>query len=409
MADFNQIVCKTNLGNTGFGDCILIPDKIKGYFEVPKNFRITTANLATLQAILTTAAQNPSKALRVYPVHNFDGITDNSEDDVYQTTGYGDQNFSREGKYDWMFTYSEGGSCLHNALRKRPVKGINVIFYDDNNVLYGWEVNGEMAGIPLIIFKAQKMKINDGANSTQFMLKMMFDAIYLNEESIYFKADFLLSEVQGLKDVELFEIAAQDTLGTFKVGARTACSKTNLYDLYSTELADDSLWTATNEDGDAIAITSVTANAGIEGFIIVLDTDDPNYPATGDNVTFGLVAPIALQTAGIESVEAGTVDCEVVIAQAPSILEAHISAVTTTTLSVNWSGVMGSGIYVVERSPNADFSGTPVSTSVNAPTSTLAVTGLVANTTYYYRIKATQTGLQDGEWLVIAGITTDAS
>lgn len=280
-------------------------------FIVPKDFRITVANIATLSTVLHAAARATLKANRLFPVHHFDGITDNSEEDVYQTTGYGDQNFSREGKYDWMFTYSEGGTCLHNSLRSFNVKGNYAIFYDADNILFGWEIDGEMAGIPLSIFKPQKLKINDGTNSTQFMLKVMFDAVYLNEESIYLDAGFLPSEISGLKDVELYEAAAQSVAATYNIGARLNCSKTDLYDLYSAELADGAVWTAANAaTGAAVTITSVTANATLKRFEILVDAVDADYPAIAGSVVFNLVSPAALTTAGIEDAESiGSVSC----------------------------------------------------------------------------------------------------
>jgi hypothetical protein len=62
--------------------------------------------------------------------------------------------------------------------------------------------------------------------------------------------------------------------------------------------------------------------------------------------------------------------------------------VSSTGLTVNWGAVTGATGYVVTRATNAGFTQGLTSTNAGNVTS-LAVTGLAANTTYYFRVQAT--------------------
>lgn len=81
------------------------------------------------------------------------------------------------------------------------------------------------------------------------------------------------------------------------------------------------------------------------------------------------------------------------------------SAVGPTGLTVSWPAVSGAAAYLVERSASIAFTSV-TSNTVTAPTVSLAVTGLVTGTKYYYRVKATAPGAADSAWIV-GDITTD--
>ena len=71
-----------------------------------------------------------------------------------------------------------------------------------------------------------------------------------------------------------------------------------------------------------------------------------------------------------------------------------VSAITITSFNLNWASSIGGNAsavtYTIDISTNAGFTA-PIAGSpftVNDPTTSLSVTGLTANTTYYYRIRA---------------------
>ncbi len=59
------------------------------------------------------------------------------------------------------------------------------------------------------------------------------------------------------------------------------------------------------------------------------------------------------------------------------------SNVAATSLTLNWATVSGAASYNVQRATNANFNGATTTTGVTSP---MAVTGLTANTTYYFRV-----------------------
>jgi hypothetical protein len=81
------------------------------------------------------------------------------------------------------------------------------------------------------------------------------------------------------------------------------------------------------------------------------------------------------------------------------------SAVASTTLTLGWNADSDAETYKVQRSLSSSFTSVTEST-VTAPTVSLSVTGLVAGTKYYFRVKAVAAGFADGPWAV-AAVTTD--
>jgi len=303
MSNLNRTICVAGGANTGLGECPLIPKNIIGMFIVPNNFELTPAQIATIQVSLQTAAANDSPASRIYPVHNFVGLTDNTGELVTETLGYGGIAPITEGKYDWTFRISRGGLCLQKALRKFNNKPARVLFYDASYVLYGAMSGANLIGIPLEMFYALPWTLSDGSGTTAgFNVRVVFDPIYFNDNLGYVEtADdgFLLSEIQGIKEVNLVETVAS-AKPIIVVQALAGCGGENLYDLYSTELADEALWVATNANtGAVIAITSVAAAAATKAFTVTI-------AATVDPVNLKLAAISLLEAAGMEGYESKT-------------------------------------------------------------------------------------------------------
>lgn len=308
MATLNQVVCQSVLRNTGYGSCVLDIGRMKGAFRVPKGKIFLEGELANLQVALTEGTLAASKSQRIFPLHGFETATDNSEDTVYQTMGYGKQVPVRDGNYRWTFQYLDGGMCLSMALRSFNFQASDWLFYDDKFQLFGWRksengVNYGIAGVPLT-FHANKFKVHDGANVTQYTVYFDIDSYYLNDALGFVKADFPLSDIVGLQNIVLRQTGVS-VAGVSQIQALTSCDYSNLYDLYSTQLASASLWTATNAvTGNAITITSVAANPNSQAFTITLSTSDTDYPATASGqVIINLVNPTLLDQANVTGFE----------------------------------------------------------------------------------------------------------
>jgi len=313
MATLNQIICAQNLRNTGFGDCVLDWGRIVTAIRVPKNKVFTQAELDDLQTTLAAARLAASKSNRIYPIHGFQAITDNSEETIYQTLGYGAQIPIRDGNYRWTFQYIDGAMCLTFALRTMNFSGTTYwLLGDDKDRLFGYKkkistgVYG-MGGTPLL-FHANKPKAPDGTNAAAYTVFMDINPKFLIDNMAFVQADFALSDITGLQDVALKQTGTSSA-GVFKIQALTGCDGSNLFDLYSTELAAAGLWVVTNATtGNAITITSVAADANAKAFTITLSSSDPDYPATsGGLVNVSLADPTTLDAADVSGFESNTI------------------------------------------------------------------------------------------------------
>lgn len=299
----NQFNCTSSFGNTGIGKCSLIPSFIVGMFLVPNNLVITEANAANLQTFLEDKAKDSNKNNRIYPVHNFVGMTDNSEEAVSETTGYGFAIPLRDGNYSWTFRFVQGGICLLKELQKFNHQNMSALFIDSNGVVYGRNVPTGLAGVPLISFYAGKWTLSDSSTIANFAITVTFDPKHLNQDLGFIKDDnFIASDVVGLQSVNVSPVGSQTTT-VLNVSVAAACGGENLFDLYSTELADGSLWNVLDSTtGAALTVSSVAANAANKSFAITVSAtrSNPSLVSLKDVATleaadiFGVESNVAL-------------------------------------------------------------------------------------------------------------------
>lgn len=306
MANLNQIVCTNKVANTGFGNCFLDPANIIGGFIVPNGFLLDAASLADLQVSIELATKEAIKLNRAFPIGNFVAMTDNSEDKTVQTFAYGGKKVVKEGDYDWSFQFTEGGVCLQKALRSFNSNGSwSVIFYDANFVLYGTtgpDANA-LYGIPLKVLWTSPWKPNDGSNSTVYTIQTVFEPRFINEELAYVQAGSYLDDLKGYQDIILKARTWVEATGALNITAYSRCG-TNLYDLYPTELGAVAAFKANNAfTGNAITITSVTANPATKSFDVVIATGDSDFPAAAQGILFDTVDAAALDIINVVGYE----------------------------------------------------------------------------------------------------------
>jgi hypothetical protein len=316
MAELNVIYCLEDLKNTGFDpSCFLVPGFFKGAFQVPPGKTYTAAELVDFRPTLIAGTLNDSKGLRVFPLHGFRTVTDSSEEKVIQTLGDGTPTIVREGRYNISYQYTDGALCLHFALLTRNFKGSSWIFYDDQFQFYGWrklDATGlayGLAGIP-VVFHAEKWKHNTGAEAATFMVYFSYEAVYMNQSLGFLKVDFNPAEITGLQTVALTGVGAAPLAGVSNIKATFGCANTNMYDLYSADLADITLWKAYNKaTGNEITISTVVVNAALKAFTVSLLTTDPDYTAAGaaGDIEIRWVGPTELDAADIPGFESNTV------------------------------------------------------------------------------------------------------
>lgn len=301
MAILNRKICvEGGGGNTGFGDCVLSFTNVVGAFLVPSGKRFTPADLADFQATLQASARAANPRDRIYPIHNLDVPSDNTEDLTIQTTPYGSKYPVREGDYDWTFQFFQGGFCLLKALRSHNGTGKSALFYDANGVIFGQKIGDELAGIPLVFFWANPWRISDGSNASVYAVRFVFKPRYINDDIGFVDGGFNPAVIEGLQDVALRE-GAGSARPALKVTATTGCGGDNMYDFYPEELAAVSAWVATI-NGLEVVITSVAEDAALKGWTITLDTEDENYSAS-DPIVITMADPADLEQLGVTGFE----------------------------------------------------------------------------------------------------------
>lgn len=306
MSKLNQLICASQVANTGFGSCFLDMEQIIGAFIVPNGYSLTAAELLAIEASLTADKKVATKLARIYPVGGFVGVESGTEDKTVQTFAYGGKKVVREGDYDWTFQFTEGGLCLHKALRSFNSNGSwSVIFYDDKFRLFGTtgSVAGSMYGIPLKMLWANPWTPNDGSNTAMYKIQMVFEPRYINDALAYAEAGSYLTEIKGLQDAIITKNTWVEATGVANVSVQTQCG-TDLSEVYPTELALTAVWKANNAStGAAITVSSVAYVSATDSFNVTVDTADSDFPAGTQGVLLDLQITATLATNGIVDFE----------------------------------------------------------------------------------------------------------
>lgn len=294
----NTPVCAVSYGNTGFGECYLEPGKIVGAIQVPKDFVITEADMIDLQAFLEAKTLAPI-GQRIFIMKDFVALTDNTEDIQIETTDYGNKIPTRDGDYDMTFRYVKGGVSLHQEIQKNRGSGKYFLFFDENGVLYGYKTKEGLKGIPTL-FIAQPWRFPTGSTGAQYLLRFIFAPQYINYGNLGYipVTEFNLFDINGLENVTLTLANLAGAVAT--VLALTSISGVNMADAFSTNLAQVGAWTAKDEDGNTVTITTVTANPTAEGDQAGWNITFSTIPFNAaDKVYLRLAAPATLAAAPI--------------------------------------------------------------------------------------------------------------
>jgi hypothetical protein len=317
MATLNAVVCAKKIQKTGFGECWKDLKMPRGAFKVPKGKIYSQTELDSWRATLQAGVLANSVSNRIFPLHGFRTLTDNSEETVMQTFGDGSQIPVRNGNYRWTFQYIDGGLCLSKALDSHNFSGQTTwLFYDDDFSFFGYRKQASdgsygLAGVPLI-FHAMPFKVSTGAEVTSYRVYFDIKPDYLNKYLGFIdNIGFDPTEITGLQNIVLQQTGVSSA-GVVKIKALVGCDYSNIQDLYPTELASTALWIATNATtGNVINIASVAMDSNTKSYVITLSSSDPDYPSTsGGLVDITLVGPTDLDAADISGFEGNTVQVQ---------------------------------------------------------------------------------------------------
>lgn len=297
MATLNKPLCATNYGNTGVGTCFLEPDKFIGAIQVTGDFKIAQSDVADLLAFLNTKI-HAAIGTRIFPGPKLINLTDNTEDSTINTTDYGVKIFVKDGFYDWTFRYLKGGVQLHQELAKNAGANKYFLFFDKNNVLYGYSSGGYLKGIPVEQYLLPPWRLNSGSEAALYNQRFIIDPIYLNQGNLGFlQVDFNLIDVVGLQDVELTIIDQTANVATVQV--RSKISDVNLYDTFKTSLLQTAAWRAFKSSGVLSSVTTVADNAADEAFDVTVNALAYEQEFDGAEMKIQLAIPSVLKASPI--------------------------------------------------------------------------------------------------------------
>jgi len=297
MSLINNITCEATQKNTGFNGCPVDIGLIKGAILIPKDKWLTQTELADVKGTLQDLTLETISS-RAYPIFTFEAITDNSEDTTIETLGYGGKRPIKEGRYDWTFSMIEG-VFYNNKLRSfNNNKKYKVLFFDNENRMYGVntynsdDAEYQLAGFSLDFIYTYPFKAPDGSKQAEYKIRFaLADPKEMNENlGIVTNSFDPADEIKGITDLTLSSGGdAIHDVAYIKV--LTTEDQVDLYDEYSTLLADADAWVVKSDAGVVITPTGVTADAAKEAIAIA-------FTSTGTH-TFELVSAAALAALGI--------------------------------------------------------------------------------------------------------------
>jgi hypothetical protein len=296
----NIIPCSSTVANTGRKNCKFDIKNITWGYLAPLTFKLTQSQMAT-SALVRTALQeatlNP-QATRTYPLGEFVGFTDQTEEPTYEQFSYGGRKLIKEGRYMFKFKMDSG---LWHHIKLRTFNNIAdgyKIYLCDGNVIIGTEIYNsdtsleEMFGFSMTEFKAEKWKLDDGAGkSADYQIYIeLADYKEINENIGVIPIEFNpITEVKGLIDLEVVAgTAAAAKVAYVKVLEKD--TQENIYDTYNGELDAIGVWDIRDSAG-ATVTPSVAAVAGTKEFSFTF--------VSAGTYTFTLASPATLAGAGI--------------------------------------------------------------------------------------------------------------
>jgi hypothetical protein len=157
---------------------------------------------------------------------------------------------------------------------------------DDQGRVWGRQnADGEFVGIDAEVF-VSGTRFSDGNSINQAKVSVNFQsASDFYDDAAYVETSLSVSDVEGLMDATLETLVAP-TGNAHKIGAKIVNASlgndVNLYDQYSTELADVDLWTGKTAAGADLVPTSVVVDATLKGWtvtfaaaVVSINLEDP--------------------------------------------------------------------------------------------------------------------------------------
>lgn len=296
----NYFTSRIGYGNTGQPKGKQFTLKpFKGVLIHPDGFTIPNEVLSgTYESLVAhlQAAQLNAPERRVWCFPSFAGVTDTSEAADVQKTPYG-FNVVRSEKPQTMDIELENlGTEYYKGIRNFTDRtDLRAIFFQEDGILLEDAGNGEAQGCEISLIANQTTIPTIDAYQKQILAVQIKDSGFLSDRVNFVQTKTgkeFISFFKGILNVEHSEPA------TNVVKAVEAISKTDLYDVYDTELAVPAAWWIRNLlTGGLTRPTTVVINPVNKGWAITTAVSAPRE--------IFLDTPTALATLGVGSITSG--------------------------------------------------------------------------------------------------------
>lgn len=305
--EINVMYCDQSVKNVGTVDCVVIPGPDKGHLIVRQGTVMTDAQALAWKATIAGWLAEDNPADRAHLIVNFDGMESKNTEATYRETPYGTKKKVRDGKYGSRYEYQDGGLALHTKLKTFDGKQNRYeifIIDQENNGFHGTKVAGGMKGYSLDMIDVPNFDRNNGSDESKFYWEVAFaNSDEFNKRPAFLKLPDdvdVLEEFSSLIDTELAVKGSMDATGLVSLRFTAGNGAVNLGDDYSGTLDEQTLYTATDLDtGADLDIDSVAWNAATGCIDLQLDATDPDFPATGANISISWGPVSAIDTAGM--------------------------------------------------------------------------------------------------------------
>lgn len=186
--------------NTGVSSCPIAWGKVKGAIIVEHGQKLPAD--VTQDALEQLA--HADRPQRIYPVKPFVEFAKDGGEMQVQAAGYGGNQASGMSAMTQTFTLDRFYDSLNAGLLKSSNYPFDVYFWDDKNVLYGYNDGTDiLAGIPMsTVYATPTEHPTSSAASTMTVSFAFEDAQDFYEHFDYVQLDFSLKSVDGLVDVD---------------------------------------------------------------------------------------------------------------------------------------------------------------------------------------------------------------
>lgn len=280
------MTCNNVYKNTGEQSCKVQLDLVeKVLFWIDKSAKITGVTDALMIADIKSQIQSSTKLNRLYVFPLVKGLTDNSEDKVTGTWGYGETTIIRDGKPNYDLEYVQDIELTKLLRSFNNVEGRMAFLCSNGDLIVEETTVGDQGFVGKPYFSQGGLRAGEDVNKSMFTLSLT-DAVAWQDRIKVLSLGLSPSELNGLIDVEIVKLEATK----YQIFNNTTGE--NISSLFSTTLIKKEAWLV----NAATPAADCTYSSTDDAFVF------PVAPATSINLVnpallYALTAPVE----GIES------------------------------------------------------------------------------------------------------------